>query len=403
MLALPELPRSPFDLFARARWRKALDLGLAPPDGARFRSALRIAYDTLPDKREWEALAVEDEARFEREYQQELEKKGDQEKFRILSKDAPANDRSDCTPSDQRTDEDDEKLNGSSITPPSFSSRSLDTNCSDLTLESVWKKPRPCKSLLEGGSSLSELAPFVAAILRDKVVSDLMRESDKLKAEAKEHKTQKRRDRIARKAIFMVAAPCEAGPGGAADLIDNISSRGGCPSSIYCWATKYTASSSKQSNDKKVALLQSENRCKFRDLLLAQFYVHGERVGCFAEDASSFSIKVYRSEDSSKKDVAEKKKDGQAEVMFFVTVGKHKYGFSTSCKTSSTAQEMLLELGRADFPVSEDEIDWEQAIDLDFLKRSVKPESRVRFQWAEQQQQQQCVVAESDPSTRSER
>jgi hypothetical protein len=403
MLELPELPRSAFDLFVRARWRKALELGMAPPDAARFRSALRIAYDTLPDKREWEALAVEDEARFEREYQQALEKEG-QENLGILSKDAPANHQSDSTSSDQQTDEDDEKPNGSSITPPSFSSRSLDTNCSDLTLESVWKKPRPCKSLQEGGSSLSELAPFVAAILRDKVVSDLLRESDKLKAEAKEHKTQKRRERIARKAIFMVAAPCEAGPGGAADLIDNISSsRGGCPPSIYCWATKYTASSSKQSNDKKVALLQSENRCKFRDLLLAQFYVHGERVGGFAEDASSFSIKVYRSEESSKKDVTEKKKDGQPEVMFFFTVGKHKYGFSTSCKTSSTAQEMLLELGRADFPASEDEIDWEQAIDLDFLKRNVKPESRVRFQWAEQQQQQQCVAAKSDPSKRSER
>jgi hypothetical protein len=402
MLELPELPRSAFDLFARARWRKALDLGLAPPDGARFRSALRIAYDTLPDKREWEALAVEDERRFEREYQEALEKEG-QENLGILSKDAPANRQSDSTTSDQRTDEDDEKLNGSSITPPSFSSRSLDTNCSDLTLESVWKKPRPCKSLLEGGSSLSELAPFVAAILRDKVVSDLMRESDKLKAEAKEHKAQKRRERIARKAIFMVAAQhCEASPAGGTDLLDNISSRDGCPPSIYCWATKYTASSSKQNNEKKVALLQSENRCKFRDLILAQFYVHGERVGCFAEDASSFSIKVYRSEESSsKKDVTGKIKDCQAEVVFFFTVGKHKYGFSTSCK-SPTTQEMLLELGRADFPASEDEIDWEQAIDLDFLKRNVKPESRVRFQWAEQQQQQ-CVAAESDPSTRSER
>jgi hypothetical protein len=323
----------------------------------------------------------------------------------IVPKDTPANDRSD-TSSNQPTD-DDEKPNGSSITPPSFSSRSLDTHCSALTLESVWKKPRPCKSLMEGGSSLSELAPFVAAILRDKVVSDLMRESEKLKAEAKEHKTQKRRERIARKAIFMVAAQSEASP---ACSFDDSAIRGGgcCPPAIYSWATKYTASSSKQNNDKKVALLQSESRCKFRDLLLSQFYVHGERAGCFSDDANSFSIKVYRSEESSslsskKKDEAKDKKDGQPEVMFFFALGKHKYGFSTSC--TSTTQDMLLELGRADFPASQDEIDWEQTIDLDFLKRNVKPESRVRFQWAEQQQQkqQQQCVAISQPTKRSER
>jgi hypothetical protein len=383
MLRLPDLPRSAFDLFVCARWRKALELGQVPRSASRFRSACRIAYDSLPDRIEWKALAKKDEERFEREYQEAVEKMS--ESTASLSEETDF-------PSDLSIVNYHCEVNGcSSIAPPSSSSRTLGTACSDLTLESVWKKPRPCKSLMESSANMSDLAPFVAAILRDKVVSDLMQEVTTLKLEAKRHKVQKRHERIIRKAIFMIGS--SGGCGADVPKCDpGLTRLHTVTSPIYCWATKYTASGSKRKNGKKMALLQSENKCKFSDILTCQFYVKGELTGSFERDASNFVVKVFRSnspppasENLSEKSGKTKKKDNvPPEVMFHFSVGTHVYGFSTKCKVST--QDLLQLLGRPDVPSSSaEEVDVEQAVDLSFLTNHIRPDSRVRFQWVQQQ------------------
>lgn len=330
-----------------------------------------MAYDQLADKTEWETLAVEEEKRFEREYQELVS--GNRKRFESIAKEMITDGSSSVS---------------DPMSPASTSTRTLDTDCSGLTLESVWRRPRPCKSLMEAGNSsnMSDLAPFVAALLRDKVVSDLMEETRQLKKKAKENKYQIRHERIVKKAILMVASGCDCG-GDGGTIRQCCSTR---PGTIYSWATKYTATSSKQCNERKVAMLQSERRCKYQDLLSCRFYVHGEHVGNFSE-ATNFTVKVFNSSPGMEQGAVD---TVAPEVMFFFAVGHHVFGFSAKCKVSTA--ELLQSLGRPDFPSSDDELDWERQVDLEFLNHNIKPSSRVRFQWAQQQLPQQCSDAQSD-------
>jgi hypothetical protein len=379
------MPLSAFDIFVCARWKKALELGQIPPNASRFRTACRIAYDNLPDKTEWEDLAAQEDSRFEREYQEAVERMSH----------ATGSISKELSESVETPDEMSLLMERQTCS----SSRTLGTMFSELTLETVWGRPRPCRSLMESDSaSLSELAPFVAAVLRDKVVSDLMQETRSLKLEAKEHKAQTRHDRIVRKAIFVIAA------GGRGSGSCDAAGRGGSnrhrDSRIFCWATKYNTAGS--DDQKMLALLEPEHKCRFRDLLSCQFYIHGQLAGCFAKDASSFAIQVLRNNEVSEDNRGEKirdEEDGGGErrkneeatspdVVFVFTVGGYSYGFSTRCKVS--VPDLLLLLGRPDFPSSKDETTLEKEVDLEFMIQNIKMDSRVRFRWVVQQKEQAC-------------
>jgi hypothetical protein len=245
------------------------------------------------------------------------------------------------------------------------------------------------------------------------VVSDLMQETQSLKLEAKEHKEQKRHERIVRKAIFVVVAAASAaaggegrgscedgGPGGSDNPHQQPSQTAVGDSRIFCWATKYDAAGSDA--ERASALLEPEHKCRFRDLLSCRFFVHGDFAGSFASDASHFAVRVTRKHCglSRGEGSGAAEENGWPDVVFLFSVGGHEYGFTTRCKTSTP--DLLLLLGRPDFPAA-GETALEQEVDLEFLRQNIKLDSRVRFQFVHQLRQARGRPAERvGPSTQAE-
>ena len=226
----------------------------------------------------------------------------------------------------------------------------------------------PSKSLAECGS-MSDLAPFVAAVLRDKVLSDLLEDVQTLKAEARDLKRKHRRERILQKALLAVTTPQDASP---------IKSRAGVP--VYAWAEGYSNPQELTRVPPKAqwARWQIEDRCKFKDLLLCHLMVEGESVGSLAE-AHHYTVKVVAP--GFGQGVGD---DLDPEIVFGIALGKHhKVEFAARCKVSR--DDLLILLGRPNFPANPDDIEVEQIVELDFLLTNIKPESRVRFLWAKKE------------------